>query len=140
MMPGIMREKRRGSDEPCLGADETRETPTVPEAAERLRLRVDVICMRIPRGTLPTTEIDGKRLVHVPRLVAGATRRADDLTPTRRPHDDSELLDELWSGIACLRQTLAAEIEARRRANHVVAGVIGERRNLMPQLEAGFNH
>ncbi len=38
-----------------------------------------------------------------------------------------------------MRQTLDAEIEARRRADRLVAGLIDERRNLMQQLESDRN-
>jgi hypothetical protein len=44
-------------------------------------------------------------------------------TPTRPLHDDGNLLDELRSGIDYLRQTHDAEIEARQRADHLVAGL-----------------
>ena len=53
---------------------------------------------------------------------------------------DGNLRDEPRSEIAYLRQTLDAEIEVRRRANHLVAGMIDERRNLMRQLAAEIEH
>src|SRR5687768_11133627 len=55
-----------------------------------------------------------------------ATNRVEK--PRSRPHDDGDLLDERRSGIAYLRQTLDAEIKARQRADHLVAGLIDERR------------
>jgi hypothetical protein len=109
----------------------------VPEAAERLWLRVDAIRIRIQRGTLPTAEIDGMRLVLVPRLVTGVTRRADDATSMGPPHHHGDLLDELRPEIVYLRQSLDVEIGVRRRADHLVAGMTDERRTLTRQLEAG---
>jgi hypothetical protein len=140
MMPGTMTEQRRDSDEPRLVTDETREALPIPEAAERLGLSIDAVRMRIRRGTLQTADLDGKKHVLVPRLDTDATRRDDDATPTEPPHDGVEMLDQLRSEIAYLRRTLDAEIEARRRADHLVAGMIDERRDLMRRLEAGTEH
>src|SRR4051812_966361 len=51
-------------------------------------------------------------------------RYDDDATPARAPHNDGDLLGELRSEIAPLRNTLDAGSEARRRANHLVAEMI----------------
>lgn len=48
--------------------------------------------------------------------------------------NDDRLIARLESENAYLRQTLDAEIEARRRADHLVAGMIDERRALMAEI------
>jgi hypothetical protein len=92
--------------------------------------------MRVRRGTLPSTEIDGHRVVLLPRSVADQTGPNGDTTTIEREASESELLTQLRSEVAYLRQTLDAEIEARRRADHLVAGMIDERRGLMDQIAA----
>ena len=129
-----MSEQRRDTDEPRSDTDETREALTVPEAADRLGLSIDAVRMRIRRGTLSTAEINGKKLVLVPRSVTDETHHDNDETSAAQPPDNAELVDQLRSEIAYLRQTLDAEIEARRRADHLVAGMIDERGELTVQI------
>ena len=105
--------------------------------------------MRLKRGTLAGRKVEGRWVVLVPRSNADRTAsEREDLPretvtqrPTERPtqYDDEqasttrELLDVLRSENAYLRSLLDAEVEARRRADHLVAGLM-ER---LPELTAG---
>jgi hypothetical protein len=138
-----MTEPRRDTDATQHDTGESFDQLTVPEAAERLSLSIDALRMRIRRGTVATTVVDGKKRVLVPRSVSDETRRDDDTTPTGQPTNETEptpnaaeLVDQLRSEVAYLRKTLDAEIEARRRADHLVAGMIEERRELTAQVAA----
>ena len=131
-----MTEPGRDPDASRLDTDETVEALTVPDAAERLGLSIDAVRMRLRRGTLQSTDIDGKKHVLVARSVSDETRRDTDATPTAQPSADATMVEQLRSEVAYLRQTLDAEIEARRRADHLVAGLIDERRELATRLAA----
>ncbi|MBA2598002.1 MAG: hypothetical protein H0V00_15360 [Chloroflexia bacterium] len=138
-----MVEPRRDTDASRRDSDESFDQLTVPEAAERLGLSIDATRMRIRRGTLPTTLIEGKKYVLVARSVSDEPRPDTDATPIEAPRiavestpDSSELVTQLRSEVTYLRQTLDAEIEARRRADHLVAGMIDERRELTATITA----
>ena len=131
-----MTEPRRDTDASRLDIDETVDALPIPDAAERLGLSIDAVRMRLRRGTLHGTDIDGKKHVLVARVVTDETRRDGDATPTAQPSADASMVEQLRSEVVYLRQTLDAEIEARRRADHLVAGLIDERRELATRLAA----
>jgi hypothetical protein len=122
---------------------------TIPAAAERLGLTSDAIRMRLKRGTLAGRKVEGRWVVLVPGSNADPTStertqnaqeaKTERLTQreTQRsaehPDATNALIDRLLSENAYLRATLDAEIEARRRADHLVAGLM-ER---LPELTAG---
>jgi hypothetical protein len=105
--------------------------------------------MRVRRGTLPSVEQEGRRWAILLRSDTDVTRPNGDQTSTEQisekepsRSDNPELIDQLRSEVSYLRQILDAEIEARRRADHLVAGKIDERRTLMDQiaeLQAGVS-
>jgi hypothetical protein len=143
MMPDAMSEQRRNTDATQRDSDETIDRLSIAEAAEHLGLSVDAVRMRVRRGTLSSDEVDGKKVVLIARRDQAAVRLGIDETETRhaaesgeRRRDDGELIEHLRSEVAYLRQTLDAEIESRRRADHLVAGMIEERRGLMAQIAA----
>ena len=134
-------ELRPDTDATRPNADRTADHLTVAEASARLGISTDAVRMRIRRGTLPSVELEGRRLVVLPRLDTDATGPNDDQTatehqPESRPSrpDNPELVEQLRSEVSYLRQTLDAEIEARRRADHLVAGMIEERRALVAEI------
>lgn len=138
-----MTEQRPNADQTSANNDQTLEPLSVADAAIRLGLSTDAVRMRIRRGTLPSAEIDGRRVVWLPPSDTDQTRPNDDATATEpdqttgeRKASESELVTQLRSEVTYLRQTLDAEIEARRRADHLVAGMIEERRGLMDQIAA----
>jgi len=131
-----MSEPRRDSNASRLDTNETVEALTVPDAAARLGLSIDAVRMRLRRGTLQSTDIDGKKHVLVARSFSDETRRDSDETPTPQSNVDANMVEQLRSEVTYLRQTLDAEIEARRRADHLVAGLIDERRELAIRLAA----
>lgn len=134
-------EQRLDTDRTRPNTDPTVDHLTVAEASARLGLTTDAVRMRVRRGTLPSVEVDGRRWVLVKRSDTDATRPNADQTSTEH-HDEqpleqpnaSELIVQLRSEVSYLRQTLDAEIEARRRSDHLVAGMIEERRSLMSQI------
>ena len=121
----------------------------IPAAAERLGLTSDAVRMRLKRGTLTGRKVEGRWVVLVPRSNANPTptqhaENAQEATTEREtqretqqapehPNATATLIDRLLSENAYLRATLDAEIEARRRADHLVAGLM-ER---LPELTAG---
>jgi excisionase family DNA binding protein len=138
-------EQRSDTDRTQPNGDRTADHLTVAEAAARLGISTDAVRMRVRRGTLPSVEVDGKRMVLVERSDTDQTRPNGDQTPdqtsTEQPpeqgpsrSDTAELVEQLRSEVAYLRQLLDAEIEARRRADHLVAGMIEERRVLTAQI------
>lgn len=138
-----MTEPRPNADQTSANVDPSLEPVTIAEAAARLGLSTDAVRMRVRRGTLPSAERDGHRVVLLPRSDTDQTGPGGDATVTEhdrtigeRAATESGLVTQLRSEAAYLRQTLDAEIEARRRADHLVAGMIGERRSLMNQVAA----
>ncbi len=109
--------------------DPTAVQTTIPiaEAAARLGISADAVRKRIQRGKLTGHKTDSGWTV-------------DWIEPDSGPEvvqtassDLSAVVARLESENAYLRQTLDAEIEARRRADHLVAGLM-ER---LPELVAG---
>jgi excisionase family DNA binding protein len=138
-----MNEQRRDNDDTRPDTNETVDRLTIAEAAERLGLSVDAVRMRVRRGTLPSDEVDGKKVVLLARRDRDASRLdVDEATSRQRDEqaeqrrDTAELVEQLRSEVVYLRQTLDAEIESRRRADHLVAGMIEERRDLMSRIAA----
>jgi len=121
---------------------------TIPAAAERLGLTSDAIRMRLKRGSLAGRKVNGRWVVLIPRsnVDPTATERAENaqgamterLTQretqrsTEHLNATRELIDSLRSENTYLRSALDAEMEARRRADHLVAGLM-ER---LPELAA----
>ena len=117
------------------------EVVSLKEAAVRLGISPDATRKRLERGTLQGEKRGGRR-----RAILGPDARADDdqdatvdacVDTGRTPSDAtldslSTLVETLRSESAYLRATLDAEIEARRRADHLVAGLM-ER---LPELAA----
>jgi hypothetical protein len=120
------------------------EALAIPVAAERLGLTTDAVRMRLKRGTLAGRKVEGRWVVLVPRAnddptgtereesEPGAATQRSTQREGEHPNATRELIDRLLSENAYLRATLDAEIEARRRADHLVAG----RMERLPELAA----
>ena len=101
---------------------------TVPEAAAALGITEAAVRGRIKRGTLRSYKESGKVYVLLEDVVSATNRDA----PTDKPTDQSEL-------IAVLREQLAEEREARRRADTIIAQLTQANATLaarIPELEA----
>jgi len=109
--------------------DRTVVQTTIPiaEAAARLGISADAVRKRIQRGKLTGHKTDSGWTVEWIEPDSGP-----ELVQTAST-DQSAVIARLESENAYLRQTLDAEIEARRRADHLVAGLM-ER---FPALPAG---
>jgi hypothetical protein len=109
---------------------------TVAEAAAQLEVTPDAVRRRLHRGTLAGVKAsDGQWRVWLPEQPPGhapgpAPGERQDIA--RTPPAQDALIARLESENAYLRVTLDAEIEARRRADHLVAGLM-ER---LPELAA----
>src|SRR5215218_8399709 len=84
---------------------------TVPEAAEQLGITAEAVRMRIKRGTLRSERQAGRVFV-----LLGPDRPTEHTTERTEPTEDRTA--EL---IATLREQLAEEREARRRADTIIA-------------------
>jgi hypothetical protein len=116
----------------------------IPAAAERLGLTSDAVRMRLKRGTLDGRKVNGRWVVFVPRLDTDQTpteRTSNAQAPpterltqhaTEHPNATRELIATLQAENARLWELLNVEVEARRRADHLVAGLM-ER---LPELPA----
>jgi hypothetical protein len=101
---------------------------TVPEAARELGITEAAVRGRIKRGTLRSSRVSGKVYV----LLRGDASTTNRGAPTDAPTDQSEL-------IAVLREQLAEEREARRRADTIIAQLTQANATLaarIPELEA----
>jgi hypothetical protein len=101
---------------------------TVPEAAAELGITEAAVRGRIKRGTLHSYRESGKVYVLLEGDVSPTNRDA----PTDKSADQSEL-------IAVLREQLAEEREARRRADTIIAQLTQANATLaarIPELEA----
>jgi hypothetical protein len=121
---------------------------TIGEAARRLGLSSDAVRRRIHRGLLEGEKINGEwhlaaaQLPPLPGVAPGITGteaesdRRGPASPGALPGDLERLVAAQAAEIDYLRQTLDAEIEARRRADHLLAGTLDERRQLVERIEA----
>jgi predicted transcriptional regulator len=89
----------------------TNQRVTVPEAAELLGITAEAVRMRIKRGTLRSERQAGRVFV-----LLGPDRPTEHTTERTEPTEDRTA--EL---IATLREQLAEEREARRRADTIIA-------------------
>ena len=104
---------------------------SVPQAAERLGITPDAVRSRLHRGTLAGEKRSGAWRVFFPPVEPTGARQ--DATGTKQDTDSTApdaLIARLEAENAYLRQILDAEIEARRRADHLVAGLVERVREL----------
>jgi hypothetical protein len=108
---------------------------TVSEAADELGISAEAVRSRVKRGTLRSTKEGGTVYVLLPgRPGDHQTRpdnnqtteendRAEDQTPPEhdRAGDQTELVESLLDQLAYMREQLAEEREARRRADTIMA-------------------
>jgi hypothetical protein len=107
-----MRDRNRSGPDPD-------ELLPLAEAAQRLGIAYDTARKRLKAGTLEGSRRGGRWYVRLPRS-------GPDSGP-RKAHSEpipDALVAALQAEIAFLRQALDAEIEARRRADHLVAGLV----------------
>ncbi len=100
-------------------------------AAELLDISSDAVRKRAKRGTIPyETGVDGKLYVWVDEASPGETddypgehgQTDDRTTPGHdRTGDQAELVESLLEQLAYMREQLAEEREARRRADTIMA-------------------
>jgi hypothetical protein len=112
-----------------------------PETAARLGITVAAVRMRAHRGTLKTEHVRGERFVLVPiALLDAAEHRGERETHASArvitASDRDALIAAKDSEIAYLRQSLDEEREARRRADHLLAGAL-ERLAALPETDGG---
>ena len=110
------------------GESPSNQRLTVPEAAAELGITEAAVRGRIKRGTLHSYRESGNVYV----LLEGAESPSNRDASTDKPVDQSEL-------IAVLREQLAEEREARRRADTIIAQLTQANATLaarIPELEA----
>ena len=124
----------RTTDRDRQGGDGT--VLPVPQAAARLGITPDAVRARLHRGTLAGEKEGGAWRVFFPPVPpVASTGTQQDATGTEQDtdrHGGDVAIARLEAENAYLRQVLDAEIEARRRADHLVAGLM-ER---LPELPA----
>jgi hypothetical protein len=108
------------------------------EAAERLGISKDAARKRAERGTLPSERRTGRLYVYLETTGQADEdgRRQDAVRTPLDAVSESVALQLAREEITHLRQVLEAEIEARRRADHLLAGTLDERRQLVERIEA----
>jgi hypothetical protein len=133
MMPGTMGEQREPNERT---ANEPPERLTFAEAGERLNLSPDAVRMRAKRGKLATVRIGDRPYVLWPQPEQPHERRTERTPFANRSavQNDERLIARLESEVAYLRSALDAEMEARRRADHLVARVMDR----LPEISAGL--
>jgi DNA-binding Lrp family transcriptional regulator len=108
---------------------------TVSEAADELGISAEAVRSRVKRGTLRSTKEGGTVYVLIPgpapddqtRPGYDQTRAGRDRTSGQtalehdRTGDQSELVESLLDQLAYMREQLAEEREARRRADTIMA-------------------
>jgi len=129
MMPDAM------SEPPERTTNRSPEHLTFAEAGERLNISPDAVRMRVRRGKLATIQVNNRTFVPWPQPEQPHEPRTERTAFANRSgvQGDARLIDALQSEVTYLRSALDAEIEARRRADHLVAGLM-ER---LPELMAG---
>ena len=114
-------------EEPTGGDRRDRRRLTVPEAATVLGVTVDAVRGRIRRGTLPSEHDEhGKVYVWIDSPGAdgpGPSETVYDQSEASRSWsvEQSELVESLLEQVAYMREQLAEEREARRRADTIMA-------------------
>ncbi len=127
---------------------------TVSEAADELGISAEAVRSRLKRGTLRSTKEGGTVYVLLPTPVddeqteTGRDQsnartspehdQADDQTGTR-PDPREELVESLLDQVAYMRDQLAEEREARRRADTIIAQLTQANAVLagrVPEIEA----
>ncbi len=112
----------------------------VPEAAAALGISPEAVRNRLSRGTLKSVKEAGRVFVLIDRNMARHTDRSTDDQPTDTPADEpSRLVEEMRSRIEDLRDQLAEEREARRRADAIIMQLSRANAALVervPELEA----
>ena len=120
------RTTRRSTDVPrdIPPADHVRLT--VAQAADRLGITRGAVRSRIKRGTLPTAKEAGRVYVVLGGGTPQANHASDADEPTGEPSAQRRdpLVEELREQVAYLRQELAAEREASRRKDHLLAAAL----------------
>jgi hypothetical protein len=108
---------------------------TVSEAADELGISAEAVRSRVKRGTLRSAKEGGTVYVLIPgpapgdqtrpgddQTEAGSDRASDQTTPEHdRAGDQAELVESLLDQLAYMREQLAEEREARRRADTIMA-------------------
>ncbi len=108
---------------------------TVSEAADKLGISAEAVRSRVKRGTLRSTKEGGTVYVLLPAPVTDdqtrpgedqtkeETDQTNDQTPPEhdRAGDQVELVESLLDQLAYMREQLAEEREARRRADTIMA-------------------
>jgi len=138
-------------DDPCM-TDPERSAPdaraaheppvhlTFAEAAARLHITPNAVRMRVHRGTLASIRVNDCTLVIWPQPESDArtvnARTRDARSSDRASMQDDRLVARLESEVAYLRAALDAEIEARRRADHLVAALMERLPELPATVEA----
>jgi hypothetical protein len=116
----------------------------VPLAVAAAQLGVTTVSLRkrAQRGSLTATKIDGAWFVPRTALGAETVHARDNGQPTGRdtgqPGEqpmDAALVAALERHITQLTQLLEIEVEARRRADHIIAGLV-ERVRELPASDA----
>ncbi len=111
----------------------------VPEAARALGISPEAVRNRLSRGTLRSEKVDGRVFVLIDRDMARHTERPITDTPNGVPPDATELVEEMRARIEDLRDQLAEEREARRRADTIIMQLTQANAALasrLPELEA----
>ena len=99
---------------------------TVAQAADRLGITRGAVRSRIKRGTLPTAKEAGRVYV----VLGGGTPQANHAHDANEPAGEPSaqrgdpLVEELREQVTYLRQELAAEREAGRRKDHLLAAAL----------------
>lgn len=115
----------------------------VPEAAKILGISPEAVRNRLSRGTLNSVKEGGRVFVLINRDMAQHTERSTgDMppgTPSGMSGDVREIVEEMRSRIEDLREQLAEEREARRRADAIIMQLSRANASLaarLPELEA----
>ena len=117
-----------GEGRPSSDESPSNQRLTVPEAAEELGITEAAVRGRIKCGTLGSYRESGTVYV----LLEGDASSTNRDAPTDKPTDQSELIE-------VLREQLAEEREARRRADTIIAQLTQANATLAartPELEA----